>query len=407
MQHQPQHWGPGGPGSAGCGGGPHNSALCGVTPPPCPYVVQSGGRAGFCCSLFHAPGQCFAQLTDRVCAQFGLGPTPDWAPLARSHGLALWDLSAAELVDALDFVSVMYADVDYSAAGSVCSRVRSLGYLSVASVDHCLSSLGASVSALGACVATSPGAPTAEASLSFTLDSGVSQCFFRDHTTLTPLLALVPIALVDPTSGPAVARSSTTLLCPVVPFGVLRGHHIPSFTRNLSVSYYTRYPCRGLPVPPPPPLFLAPSPPPAPAPPVPPPPRGLAPSGVSHATPLPSVAHQVASPQSSSQSPQQPLALPRQVTVDYGGVGIGGASFGGAGVGGTDAGGANSEGDGAEGVGAGGTTYEGAGAEATGAGGARSGDTCAGGAGTGGASSGGARPRDTSFGGAGARGSSS
>ncbi|CAI5957780.1 unnamed protein product [Closterium sp. NIES-64] len=43
-----------------------------------------------------------------------------------------------------------------------------------------------------------------------------------------------------------------------------------------SVSYYTRYPCRGLPVPPPP-LFLAPSPPPAPAPPVPPPPPGPAP----------------------------------------------------------------------------------------------------------------------------------
>ncbi|CAI5511050.1 unnamed protein product, partial [Closterium sp. Naga37s-1] len=43
-----------------------------------------------------------------------------------------------------------------------------------------------------------------------------------------------------------------------------------------SVTYYTRYPCRGLPVPPPP-LFLAPSPPPAPAPPVPPPPLGPAP----------------------------------------------------------------------------------------------------------------------------------
>ncbi|CAI7810426.1 unnamed protein product [Closterium sp. NIES-53] len=45
-----------------------------------------------------------------------------------------------------------------------------------------------------------------------------------------------------------------------------------------SMSYYTRYPCRGLPVPPPP-LFLAPSPPLAPAPPVPPPPLGPAPSG--------------------------------------------------------------------------------------------------------------------------------
>ncbi|CAI7917109.1 unnamed protein product [Closterium sp. NIES-54] len=115
----------------------------------------------------------------------------------------------------------------------------------------------------------------------------------------------------------------------------------------------------------------------------------------------------VASPQSSSQSPQQPSALPRQATVDYGGVGAGGASSGVAGVGGTDAGGASSEGAGAEGVGAGGTSSKGAGAEATGAGGACSGGTRVGGAGTGGASSGGARPGDTSSGGVGAGGSSS
>ncbi|CAI5486967.1 unnamed protein product, partial [Closterium sp. Naga37s-1] len=78
-----------------------------------------------------------------------------------------------------------------------------------------------------------PDTPPAEASLSFTLDSGASQCFFRDHTTLAPLIAPFPVALADPSSGPAVARSSTTLPCPVVPSGVLRGLHIPSFTRNL------------------------------------------------------------------------------------------------------------------------------------------------------------------------------
>ncbi|CAI7833166.1 unnamed protein product [Closterium sp. NIES-53] len=75
--------------------------------------------------------------------------------------------------------------------------------------------------------------PSDDTSLSFTLDSGASQCFFRDHTTLTPLLAPVPVALADASSGPTVARSSTTLLCPVVPSGVLRGLHIPLFTRNL------------------------------------------------------------------------------------------------------------------------------------------------------------------------------
>ncbi|CAI7892049.1 unnamed protein product [Closterium sp. NIES-54] len=92
---------------------------------------------------------------------------------------------------------------------------------------------GACVAALGACVATRPGAPPVEASLSFTLNSGASQCFFYDHTTLTPPLAPFPVALADPTSGPAIAHSSTTLPCLVVPFGVLRDLHIPSFTRNL------------------------------------------------------------------------------------------------------------------------------------------------------------------------------
>ncbi|CAI7932679.1 unnamed protein product [Closterium sp. NIES-54] len=46
------------------------------------------------------------------------------------------------------------------------------------------------------------------------------------------------VALADPTSGPAVARSSTTLPCPVVPFGVLQGPHIPSFIRNLVGAKY-------------------------------------------------------------------------------------------------------------------------------------------------------------------------
>ncbi|CAI7791218.1 unnamed protein product [Closterium sp. NIES-54] len=56
------------------------------------------------------------------------------------------------------------------------------------------------------------------------------------------------------------------------------------------------------------------------------------PSGVSHATPLPSVARQVSSllPQSSSQPQQQPSALPRHAAKDSGGVGAGGARSGGA-----------------------------------------------------------------------------
>ncbi|CAI7862007.1 unnamed protein product [Closterium sp. NIES-53] len=305
---------------------------------------------------------------------------------------------------------------------------------------------------------------TAVASLSFTLDSGVSRCFFRYHTTITPLSAPVPVALADPISGPTVACSSTTLPFPTVPSGFLTGLYIPSFSRNMgclllvcgtsvdklsaraipcvflgfpvnspdfsfyhpplhhfldshdvwfdkSVSYYTRYPCRGLPVPPPP-LFLAPSPTPASAPLVPPSPPGLAPSGVSHSTPLPSVARQVASPspESSSQSPQHPSALPLQVTVDSGGVGArgtatrgtrsGDALLRGAGAGGAGPGGASLGGVGVGGDGTSGATSGGAGAGGIGTGGANSGGAGAPGAGAGGTGAMGARARGTGTGGA-------
>ncbi|CAI7794306.1 unnamed protein product [Closterium sp. NIES-54] len=170
-----------------------------------------------------------------------------------------------------------------------------------------------------------------------------------------------------------------------------------------SVSYYTRYPCRGLPAPPPP-LFLAPSLPPAPAPSVPPPPPGPAPSGVSHATPLPSVARQVASPspQSSSHSPQQPSALPRQVTVDSVGVGAGGAA-----TGGTRSGGARSRGAGAGGASSGGARAGGAGMGGASSGGARVGGLGTGGARTGGAGAGDPDPVRTPSGDTGSEGASS
>ncbi|CAI7905755.1 unnamed protein product [Closterium sp. NIES-53] len=177
-----------------------------------------------------------------------------------------------------------------------------------------------------------------------------------------------------------------------------------------SVSYYTRYPCRGLPVPPPP-LFLAPSLPPAPAPLVPPPPLGPALSGVSHATPLTSVARKVASPspQSSAKSPQQPLVLPRQVTGDSIGVGAGGVATGvarsggarsrGAGAGGISPGGAGAGGPGTGGasfggVGGGGASFGGAGARGAGTGGASSVGAGVGGPSTRGARTGGAGAGD-------------
>ncbi|CAI7774052.1 unnamed protein product [Closterium sp. NIES-53] len=98
-----------------------------------------------------------------------------------------------------------------------------------------------------------------------------------------------------------------------------------------SVSYYARYPHRGLPVPSPP-LFLASTPPPSLDPLVKSPHPSPGPLGVSHATPLPSVARHVSSPSplSPSQSPQQPLSLPRQVAVESGGVDAGDTCTGGA-----------------------------------------------------------------------------
>ncbi|CAI7847605.1 unnamed protein product [Closterium sp. NIES-54] len=53
-----------------------------------------------------------------------------------------------------------------------------------------------------------------------------------DSTTLTPLSALVPIRLADPSGGPDVARSSTILPCPAVPSGSLSSLHLPSFSTN-------------------------------------------------------------------------------------------------------------------------------------------------------------------------------
>ncbi|CAI7880041.1 unnamed protein product [Closterium sp. NIES-53] len=77
------------------------------------------------------------------------------------------------------------------------------------------------------------GTTSATPSLSFTLDSGASSCFFRDCTELTPMSTPVTDALADPSVGPVVAHSTTTLLCPAAPSGVLTGYYTPSFSRNL------------------------------------------------------------------------------------------------------------------------------------------------------------------------------
>ncbi|CAI7758803.1 unnamed protein product [Closterium sp. NIES-54] len=108
------------------------------------------------------------------------------------------------------------------------SSVDCFGYYS------CLSSLGAVevASAVPARVACT-GPTTLYASLSFTLDSRVPNCFFRDHSNLTLLRTPVTVALADPSVGVVVAHSTTTLPCPAAPSGVLTGYYTPSFSRNL------------------------------------------------------------------------------------------------------------------------------------------------------------------------------
>ncbi|CAI7836432.1 unnamed protein product [Closterium sp. NIES-53] len=86
---------------------------------------------------------------------------------------------------------------------------------------------------LGARASPTTGPTSAEALHTFTLDSGVSRCFFCDCTTLTPLAAPVLVSLVDPTGSPVVARASTVLPCPAIPSGSLSGLHLPMFLTNL------------------------------------------------------------------------------------------------------------------------------------------------------------------------------
>ncbi|CAI7880743.1 unnamed protein product [Closterium sp. NIES-53] len=90
-----------------------------------------------------------------------------------------------------------------------------------------------STAALGASSSTATGPASAEALHTFTVDSGVSRCFFRDCTTVTPLAAPMPVSLADPSGGPVVARASTVLPCPAVPSGALSSLHLPSFSTNL------------------------------------------------------------------------------------------------------------------------------------------------------------------------------
>ncbi|CAI7859078.1 unnamed protein product [Closterium sp. NIES-53] len=96
-----------------------------------------------------------------------------------------------------------------------------------------LSCLDIEAAALGASESVLSETAPAEALHTFTLESGVSRCFFRNSTTLTPLYAPIPARLADPSGGPVLARSSTVLPCPALPSGSLSSLHLPLFSANL------------------------------------------------------------------------------------------------------------------------------------------------------------------------------
>ncbi|CAI7736122.1 unnamed protein product [Closterium sp. NIES-53] len=175
---------------------------------------------------FHTEQRCFARLSDAWRAKFPDAPEfPNWTYLLR-RDVPIFDLDYEAILAA------MYA-LFVSAEGDC--------YLCVPP-DPGIAP-GIAPAALGACDVIIPlhhlfllphsftsaplGTAPAQALHTFTLDPGASRCFFRDSTTVTPLPAPVPVSLADPSGGPVLARSSTVLPCPAVPFGELSGLHLP------------------------------------------------------------------------------------------------------------------------------------------------------------------------------------
>ncbi|CAI7758362.1 unnamed protein product [Closterium sp. NIES-54] len=223
QQGQPQQsrqWGPAGP---KCGAPSSGSASSGRDVGPCGYRALTGPGAGTTCwSLDHSATRCYRCLDDLHRERFGPHAiTPHWPSCLRQRTAALVE-----------------------------SHLPSIGPFPAAREETCVSSLGVCVVSsleaseglcVGAVATTSlapafvagSGATSQTAPLSLTLDSGAFSYFFRDCTDLTPLRILITVALADPSVGPVVAHSTTTLPCPAAPSGFLTGYYTPSFSRSL------------------------------------------------------------------------------------------------------------------------------------------------------------------------------
>ncbi|CAI7816904.1 unnamed protein product [Closterium sp. NIES-54] len=194
-----------GGGSGGSGGGGGGSGGSGGG-----GGVGTGGGGTEARRRLHTQNRCFSCL-DACRAEFGDDvELPRWADLLRSR-IAIFHLD----FDAI--LSAMYA-LSVSAKGDCYWCVPLDPSIAAAA-------LGASESG------TLPGTALVQALHTFTLDSGTSRCFFRDSTTLTPLPAPVPDAMVT-TTTPGGHRVS---ICTCT----RTGRHLATFTRRPESSLYT------------------------------------------------------------------------------------------------------------------------------------------------------------------------
>ncbi|CAI7877340.1 unnamed protein product, partial [Closterium sp. NIES-54] len=195
---------------------------------PCTFVLHTGDRAGEQCGGLHSTQRCFGRLTDAWRHQFpNATEIPRWGDLSRA-GVAIFDLD----YDAI--LAAMYA-VSTSDEGDCYLCLLPDPGIEAAALGACeAAALGASASAApGAGESALSGTASAQVFHTFTLDSGASRSFFRDHTTLTPLSRPVAVSLADPSGGPVLASFSTVLPCPAAPSGTLSGLYLPTFSTNL------------------------------------------------------------------------------------------------------------------------------------------------------------------------------
>ncbi|CAI7796118.1 unnamed protein product [Closterium sp. NIES-53] len=195
---------------------------------PCTYILRTGSRRGETCGLPHTAQRCFGCLSDAWRAQFpDVVKLPRWGDMLRQN-VAIFDLD----FDAI--LAAMYALTD-SAEGDCYLHVPpdpGIEAAALGAITFAAPGTGESA-APGAGESTLSGIAPTEALHTFTLDSGALRSFFRESTTLTPLSRPVAVSLADPSGGPVLAHSSTFLLCPAAPSGLLSGLHLPSFSTNL------------------------------------------------------------------------------------------------------------------------------------------------------------------------------